>query len=354
MDQMTVFIFAALVGALCQAEGLAENGGEAIPHTASADQGAAITRFRNEFGDALRRTEAYFAEVAAAGTLKMSATRPGADRLETVYEVSYLSSGGASKFEKQEIGKSTEEVSEGTVWCRNPNRYVFHLERRSRDEPFIQRHLAAKDSDPIPLMDWYNFRYLNASHAVFGVPLSVIVGAPGFQILTADLLEEDGLEIVHIKYEFPPPADADHRNGELWLSPAEGWAVKRFWTEYLNPDDPVLSQKGERTGTVSYSRVEDGVAIPAKVSISGKYREYGKQEEFVFKSLDHHTSSEHEFTLSIYGLPEMSPPLGISAPSGSALSNVRSRLWALLVINGLVVAAFLAWIVLRWRRNPKT
>lgn len=310
---------------------------------AEAESLSAEEVFRQQYPDALRRMERFFSEIEIIGTLLEG---PPGEAAPSEYRVRFVSSAGASKYERQQLRPGQNTV----VWCRNPDRYVFLLERASEVSTFAARRMHPKNAPVFDSTERYAHRHFKAPYTVFGVPISELMDHRDFSIQSVSSVERDGRRLVHVKYDFRPGTDLLLRSGELWLSPQEGWAVREYRSLYAFPSSP--SRPGEITGLIDYDRMQDGVAIPRRSIVDQSFGGGSAREEFRFESVEHTRSPREEFTLTNYGLPEVEvkddwAATNIGSPEGGGLS-VRG--W-LLVINGMML---LAIVLLTWirRRQP--
>lgn len=299
---------------------------------------AAEHRLPAEFEHALRRTETYFAEVTAHGTLHHRKIRPHSPPENSVSEYLFQRSGGASKWHVR------APVREGdyallTVWCRNPARYAFEAESFAGESRFFVTQIAPKDAPSFDSTERYAYRYFDASHAVLGVALSEIISHPTFAIRSLHFVDDGPERLVHVQYALSPDEPLILRSGELWLLPDQGWAVRRSRTEFMFRNQ--VWTAGEATTTVTYDGLDNGVALPTQVRITQRFGEFMETEEtFAFDGFEHTASPPEVFTLSHYKIPEVEAAriLDVSyeaAPSARLVLFANAA--ALVCVIGLVV-----------------
>lgn len=295
--------------------------------------------FWQNYPIAVERMEAFFAEMIADGGLAKSGSRVSDDGKE---HIRFMASGGASKYEKQQLEPEGIE----TVWCRNPDRYVFQAMRASSGSKFSLQRAYPRQAPTFDSMERYAYRNLNASHAVLGVPISQLLDHPSFRVLSVKGDERDGRQLVHVRYDFQPGVDLLLRSGELWLSPEEGWAIRESRTLYTFPDAD--SKMGEATTLIDYDRMEEGVAIPSRTVIDQRFGKISTREEFTIERFEHKRVSADEFTLAHYGIPEMSVESAwVAADVVNEDSRTSLRMW--LVVSNVVLLVLM--LALGWLRK---
>jgi hypothetical protein len=256
--------------------------------------------FDDEYPRALAQIEGFFASVRAQGRQHTVRTRPdGSEQLNEYLDFVFARSKGASKYEM--TGQAPQDST--IVWCRNPDKYVFNLRRYSPNSEYAVVALNGKDSPTADSMERYSYRDLDASHSVYGVRVSKLMDDPSFQIKSVQYDADQGE--VHVSYALSPDPPLVLRDGDLWLSPQLGWAITRFHSNYKYDSRPELV--GQMNGTVEYSIMENGVAVPSRVVISTSYAGYKTNEDFQFQSVLRTQVPDEEFTLTSYALPEMDP-----------------------------------------------
>lgn len=306
--------------------------------------------FLSRFRESLRRTEAYFGEVVASGTLRSSTFPVKGEPTSNTRKLSFEFSGGASKWEDEPLGSFPNAVSGvTTVWCRNPQRYVLKLERYPSQKYFIVNQYLRRDHPLNEAYDRTMYRYIWASHAINGVPLSLIMDdSQGFSIESVKSLREGSNRMVHVKYRYSPKRDIMLRDGEIWLMPDYGWAISKYISNYNVEDRP-----GVQAGTtcrVEYASIDDGVAIPKLVEIEQRLGRFRIKDEFVIQMFAHRVSPLSDFTLTHYGLPDTTNPISVKR---------QQTFWVkFFLFNVAIIVVLIATIYRRNRRirvvSPKS
>ena len=288
--------------------------------------------------------EDFFSEVRASGSLKM---KVGSEKSPTELLMSFVRSGGSSKFSSRQI---QPEFSE-RVWCRNPEKYVFQINRMSENSSFTASNVLATSTPLSQSKDIFPYRFLDASFSISGIPLSKIMQDPSFSIKTISNSKStpDGRRLISMKYDFARTGETQGlvlRSGEVWLSPERGWAIEKYRTATEVLGSRVKDPVGEIDGAVEYERMEQGVAIPKRVIAKHTLAGRSNTEEFIFEDVQHIGSDKKDFTLSYYGLPE-------ADPDGFTQGRSMAPLWLIATNVGLFLGVIiLGW--LRWRLRVRS
>jgi hypothetical protein len=297
-------------------------------------------KWKEELEPALRKMETFFSEVRASALMnttsnaKIKGMATPIGKIQA--EVSLQRSAGAFKHSTKVVepkGKTPERV-----YCRNPERYVFRLERPEGGSSFLVKDLWDKSIAYTEVHDIGPWRFLFVSHYVQGVPLSKILGDRSFVVNSMSV--KDG--VANLNFNWSPsnePTD-NHSSGsvELWFSVEKGWAIEKYRMRAGARDSKASSVEG----IVEYDRMENGVAIPKRVfEVHGG----GSSVEVLFPKIEHAVSNKNDFTLTYYGLPE---------PMGMRPVDAGGRHWYLWIALAALGSLGLAVFFWKMKRHVQT
>jgi hypothetical protein len=270
---------------------------DAAPAVAGRDE------LEAELSLSFRKMQQFFSQIRASGSLETTSLKGQRSK----YRLCFLRSQGSSKYSLLPLQPPQRE----TVWCRNPARYVFELERPPEQRRWILRDVFSKTTPLTQARDVFVYRFLDASHSVCGVGFLDIMTDPSFAVSAISRSGPAGHDLVDLRYEYSP-APKDSREmalgpGEVWLSPAWGWAIVKYkaTAQVHGSGSKVLAAQLE--SAVDYDRMVAGVALPKRIVNSQAVAGKSSREEFVFDSIEQAPADGADFTLSSYGLPEVDP-----------------------------------------------
>lgn len=299
--------------------------------------------FNEEYPAALKKMDEFFSEVKASGILTITRRPPEGDPTTATYRRLFQFSGGSSKWEEFRTENTGEAVVE-TVWCRNPEQYVFSLERPKESQNYSIRRIARGTTALSDAMDGTVYRHYNASHGLNGVRLSEILSHISFRIKSIEYVNEGVGQLIHVAYTYSPDRPNNMlRDGELWLLPGKGWAIHRSRSDYLVPDRPSATAGMECK--MEYSGMVDGVAVPKRVILKQKLNRFLIEEELVFESFEHTKSPDSDFSLPHYNLTEADVPTEYE----HVVAPASRMTW--LIVGNAVLLLLLFVIIVRRRQH---
>jgi hypothetical protein len=256
--------------------------------------------WKAQLESALQKADVFFSEIRASGLLQTTTKLKWLSQIQA--EESVQISSGAFKYTKKAIepkGKIAEKI-----YCRNPDKYVFRLERPEGMKSFTIKEILPKESAYSELYDIMPRRFLCVSHSVLGVPLSKITVERSFSVRSISIKKD----VAKLDFSWLPTAELmpglEFKSAEVWFSIEKGWAVEKYRVS-------IAPRGGKPTlidGTVEYERMEDGIAIPkGVVEVHGT----SGTVKFQFDKIEHYRSDPQDYTLSYYGFSE---PANSSSP----------------------------------------
>jgi hypothetical protein len=316
---------------------------------------------RRELPEAMRRLEAFYANVEGSGTLSYYhlPVKRGPDKRAVLDErgLAQVEPGAKEVHDRSSIrdfaarGRLVKLVRRNSpldprpasslppyiiIECVGP-RYWFLLHQDRETGNTVLKQFGEGD-DLAKVIDEDNAKYAGAPYSICGIKLSEIMKDPSFSIKRVEEIEKGGVKCYQIFYAFHPKGELRFRDGWVVVCPGRGWEVESFSSEADHPNGRHLVDY--LTGAVEYGRTEGGVALPTRVTLNvmGTLR-----EEFVFDEIKHVDIPESEFTLAAYGLPDPVRPAVASDPAGVSV-------WFYVA----AVICLLAAVALIWRsRRPK-
>src|SRR5260370_786139 len=118
--------------------------------------------------------EIFYSDAKASAVLKATSKKvivvkgTGKKLRQLTMEVSLQTSGGAFKSTTRIVDSDSSEK----VYCRNPERYVFSLEKAPDKSGYKVNNILPKTSAFSEQEDVFATRLIHVSHGLFGIPLS--------------------------------------------------------------------------------------------------------------------------------------------------------------------------------------
>lgn len=310
---------------------------------------SARERFEREYPAALRKIDAYFADIVASGEVTETRLVPGEAPKTWHSTVRFYVSQGAEKHERV-IVDDASGGREVRVWCRNPQRYTFGLRNNGNTQPYSVYFLDTTNPPLREGNDVYAYKELKASHAVVGLEISELLADESFSLEDVHYEQEGDRQLVAVKYDFARDDEEDDfvavRGGRFWLAPELGWAVTKYRCDFV-PWGTQPSDANQVQGSVEYEKeMVDGVAIPSRVITESKVMTGDHRIvrwKFKFTELKRNKTPLGEFTLSHYGLSEQ------------LAERKKPWRWGILSIlisfAGIAICMFGLWIIRRYREG---
>lgn len=289
----------------------------------ASDERDSIEKFKTEYNLAAPRLQERFAQLR--GTCRIS--RQSSKNLDTIQidEATFHIDHNISKVSIQRpraVGE-TGDRSE-IVYCIAPD-YAFTIGRVPGEKSFEVLSLGADRSDFGRFTNNFG-RYIFASFTILGhKSLFELMRSKGFEIVSASHVRPD-----HFEIEYRIGSSTSKDRVKLVFDPTKGWVITRgVITPALSDDTSNI------TFQVDYQS-EGPIPLPKRV----KYHDVtGLDTVCDFTLISAEPTDVKEFTMSYYGLPEM---------TGPGRSTNRTR------ISILVILAFLSAILgifLRYRHK---
>lgn len=214
------------------------------------------------------------------------------------------------------------------VECQNSEKF-FKLEKRGPDLPWFVEYIgdrgglsAKKSLDP---MLFFPFR-------VYRHSISDWFQSPDFQIRDVQWAQRPAGKLVAVTFELAKPEEETYwiHDGTIYLNPDRMWAVQEFVYD-------ATGSKGEEHVEQQTEFRDDCGELPlVKTANLTAQTPIGKvQHIFDFNRFKRREIPEQEFTLTAFGIPEISPP-----------TRWRSA-WLLYVLIGITVVCLAAAIWVR-------
>ena len=236
-------------------------------------------------------------------------------------------------FRKVVIEGMASQGSSGssTVYCLGPET-AFVLYKQAGDSAY-QVEAIEKDAKISRAFERDFGRFLSAPYAILGTPLAELMGIQGFRVTDAERSIRDGIEIVKVQYESGGGERPD--KGWVELLPGRSWAIlsgelrtgMTGWKDAIRYRVDYLPTSEEET---SIHRVEYKSVVTNLTACE-------------FDKFIHESSPISEFSMSAFGLPDLTKP----APSGTDRST-----WLFAIGGaGVVLAALMLALARRISRK---
>lgn len=249
-----------------------------------------------------------------------------------------------------------EKVNEPTirVGCKN-DRYRFQLRRPEKSPLYliesIETGRARADVLPWNDLDAYFVLYaesfINAPIKVEGFVLPEIVTKPDFVCESAEEVDRGGVQLidVHFRYRHQEPGFIPLEDAHVLLDPENGWSVIEYSVE--NSDVVYNANVTYSEAIVPGAMFRHPIKVVATIRSAGRQKSSDVTEnEYTLDEITFGAIDDREFTLSAFGLPEVSEK-GPPARSGA-------RLWTLLTINAAFVLILVGLYFLRQKATKNS
>jgi len=273
------------------------------------------------------------------GTLKEVV---GRNPSTTPWDVKFIHKGDFERLEMSRgyslKGRPAKQVF---VYCRGPS-YSFFLQKDEDSLPFIvEAFIPRSQAEPRSIflqLDNFSHRVLKTPYFVMGGRLKDIVREDAFAVSNITRTSDREHPITSVEFTRTSPKIGSSR-GTIRLDPAFDWAIVGFQdettrSEAAGPGPKVYSSEESNT----YARREGQIVLNSfnhRLSYGGKVRE---SYEWTLKDASFAPIDDSEFTLSAFGLPEVS--VGTPAKK-SIFSSLSWVFWACLA--GAVLGVVGLW-----------
>ncbi len=309
-------------------------------------------RWREEYPKAVKELEEILRSFSAEGRL----TRHFVTGDEFIVgELGVAVSGDrrvVSRDQKTRRPKVADLDLNANVVCATPE-YTFELKRTSPDGPYlILRYDPRRPEDDTDVEIEFNVT-VRCMTQFSGHTLLERMESPTFVLKSAELVAEEGTELVRLDYEWE--GELQTESGSVFLEPARKWAIRRTdITTIANPASSSIGSEGaprtpdppiRRRVEVSYQDLPGGIPFPARTSVLVQTPDPSRFQEDRCE-IDQVTLGEPNpelFRLTGYGLPDL-PLTPRSQPSAFSLVSP----WFLVSFT-IALASFVGLWVLRRR-----
>ena len=197
------------------------------------------------------------------------------------------------------------------VYCRNPQ-YVFQLEKDKPSSPFIIKNFDKPTSELRGTAAEIQLRldlHVHAAYSACEVPLAELFHNVENKISSVSERSSAGSKFVEVIVKGGVTLEKyGYDSIRVVLEPEMGWALR----EYQLTSTPSRGvNKATNSGLIQYERWKPGgVVFPKQskhieiVEYPQKNKTYKTEREVTFSDLRWNATSDNEFTLSAYGLPE--------------------------------------------------
>ncbi len=287
-----------------------------------------LDRVRSSYPSALKILEGAYSQVHGSGHKKVTIPiKPSGERVITTSFTMAVDGLKQRVVEKTEDRSPERSGFQEAVECVN-EKYSFVLKRSVPDAPYLLTGVVPERGEANVAELGSMFR--NALYAPFSVEnllISRMIAQTGFRFIGANLVQEQGRELIRIQFESTDPK-AEISAGVLWVDPSDGWMLQRS-EYYVHP-----SRKRLFRSTVDYAK-ENERSVPKQVNILEPSL---LRREYWFDSIKFEGSPEGDFRLPAFGLPEL------SGKTGADPSQNHMGTWFI----GLGVASLIAALGFRY------
>jgi hypothetical protein len=217
------------------------------------------------------------------------------------------------------------------VMAINPD-YAFEIKKQSDNQEWQIRHAGGKERVERLLLNTAQPLYI--STIVDMEPLPWLTTQPGFKLKRISDASAGDEQLAVMEFESTAVFRPDWRitGGTVTLDVGRHWAVRDYRVN-IQTNPPCVV-----TGSVEYDPSNKTLPIPVRAVKDQKFPNDGIHRHFTidYESFEEAETPESAFRLTAYGLPE---------PSG------ERRLWQLVLLGGLVLAAAAALIYIARKRS---
>jgi hypothetical protein len=224
------------------------------------------------------------------------------------------------------------------VMCVN-SKYNFTLARGTPDRNFSIT--AFQDGPPVStdsplistedLVEVYFEQFLKAPWVIDGRSLDRIINGRGFHLIGIESIGSTHAPLVQVRFSYQPTDmhEAPFTDAFVTLRPDANWSIRHY--EYSLND-------GRLIGDIDYGGTMEGIPTLSKVSLRAESAQHQPISHtiFEFERLVPSVVPEANFTLTAFGLPELS-------------ESEPSRRWFLLLNVGVICLVVAVWIYRRAR-----
>lgn len=281
--------------------------------TARGDE-ATLDLVRREYPKALSELESRYAHCRGAGEIR---ERYFDDKGVVVpnignhRRVEFAVSGSSRRADWRAITETRAGSPYRIVAVKNAT-YDFLLEQASKDGPLLVEGVGAGgDSDQITFIERLLSRFVEAPFRFETARISEFLRMEGVKLVNAMKETVDGRELMRIEFtkkaKHPKLKPGYVYPGILWVSPDEGWVLRKYeFHQALDPDPKYVAR-----GAVEYERGADGTLHVKSVRNTHASYDY----EFKIEDFSFTDSPAREFTFGFHGLPDIARPPGKAPPS---------------------------------------
>lgn len=271
--------------------------------TARGDE-ATLDLVRREYPKALAELESRYAHCRGAGEIR---DRYFDDKGVVVpnignhRRVEFAVAGSSRRADWRAITETRAGSPYRIVAVKNAT-YDFLLEQASKDGPLLVEGVGAGgESDQITFIEKLLSRFVEAPFRFETVRISELLRMEDVDLVDAVKEAVDGRELMRIEFtkkgKHPKLKPGHVFPGTLWVSPDEGWVLRKYeFRQALDPDPKYVKRCA-----VEYDRGADGALHVKSARYTHASYDYDyKMEEFSFTS-----APAREFTFAFYGLPDI-------------------------------------------------
>jgi len=294
-----------------------------------------LQRVRSEYPPAVKRLEVVYGRVRGSGNSKVTIPLPPASERTIVADFSFAFDGDSRRFVRHFTDTSPARTgSRDDVYCIN-KKYSFSLSRDESDKPYLLTGFEKEgQTSVIETIMTLSGNYIDAPFMLDDMPISRLMASPGFQFSKATGLSEGGRDLVKIEFDCPNPDRSPKPKpwvyaGSMIVTPSESWCLQR--AEYFY--HPSLKRAFKTT--IEYGTPIGGIPVPKSVTVAQPDK---LTRAWVFDQVSFAATSESEFALTAFGLPDI-----LSRP-GSDQSTSHMGSW----LVGLAILGMLAAVAMRY------
>lgn len=296
-----------------------------------------LERVRNEYPAAVKRLETAYSRVRGSGRSETRIpllTAPGERTI--VADFSFAFDGDRKRVVESIVDATPQKTRVGhRAHCMN-GEHAFWLSRETSDTPYLLNgHGNAEDGYNAVADDEIMEAVgssLSAASNLYGMPMSWILESPRFRFTKATAAPEEDREFIELEFENPEPNPGPRGisgvyAGTIVVDPASAWRIQRaviFFDQSLKRPFHI---------EVEYGPSVDGSPVPRRLTV---LEPRPMTREWRFDDIEFAGAPESEFTLTAFGLPE------ISQHSADDQTGTPFRAWIVVAgALGLLVAIVL-------------
>lgn len=304
----------------------------------SAESRAELERYKA----ALLKADAAWANTYVRGTRTVMTSRTGSPERRQTRSLTIARNGEKILVRMGPVdrGPRPGEASAGESLDIMVPPMIYSLQNHEPGGAFYATNIERVNPRSGYSLDYYNYTFLDAPHALAEVPIRRLLDSPGF---TVNSIEHDG-ERRKISFSGTlSDSDPLRTTGWFLVDPDRGWSVVEYEfrgqaPRSAKPQD-VFIQSSTTRGSVRYGPPVDGRSRPEHVelkvdSILSNKILFSSSQLFDIEEYQWKVVPEREFTLEYYGLGDLARPVG-------------SRNHLLFILIAIAVLATIASVVLR-------